>query len=127
IVASLWPRSALGLGSIQVARLALADFVLQREIAVAGGMPAAEARNLAAHAHIAVSVLDRAPERRRELGDGEFHKIEARRFAHALLVCCGPLAPCYTSAAIPAARAIHEPAFARVRRARARARLEDRR
>ena len=39
---------------------------------------------LAAHAHIAVGVLDRALERRRQFGDGQFRQIEAR-FVHAVL------------------------------------------
>ena len=49
--------------------------VLEAEIAVAGGRGALEAGHLAAHPHIAVGVLDRALERRRQLGDGPFHNV----------------------------------------------------
>ena len=47
-------------GALPDHRLDLGAFVLEREIAVAGGMRAAIAGNLAAHPHIAVGVLDRA-------------------------------------------------------------------
>jgi hypothetical protein len=36
----------------------------------------------AAHAHVAEIVLDRALERRRQFGDGQFYEIEPR-FVHA--------------------------------------------
>ena len=49
--------------------------VLQREIAMARGMDAAEAGNLAAHPHIAIGILDRALQRGGYLGDGVFGDI----------------------------------------------------
>ena len=55
-------------------RLDLGAFVLQREIAVAGGVRSAVAGDFAAHAHIAEGVLDGLLERRRELGDGPFRE-----------------------------------------------------
>jgi hypothetical protein len=38
----------------------------------------ADLPELAAHPHIAIGILDRALERRRKLGDGQFRQIEAR-------------------------------------------------
>ena len=57
-------------------RVDLGALVLQREIAVAGGMRPAKAGNLAAHADMAEGVLDRPLQRGGQLGDGEFRRIE---------------------------------------------------
>ena len=53
-------------------RLDLGALVLEREIAVAGGVRPAIAGDFAAHAHVAEGVLDGLPQRRRQLGDGPF-------------------------------------------------------
>ena len=63
-------------------RVDLGAFVLEREIAVAGGVRPAKAGNLAAHAHVAKGVLDGLFQRRRELGDGPFRDVEARWLVH---------------------------------------------
>ena len=57
--------------------------VFEREIGVTRRMQAPKARDLAAHPHIAVGILHGAPQRRRQLGDGEFHNVDARCVAHA--------------------------------------------
>ena len=51
--------------------------VLEIEIDVAVAV-IAHLAELAAHPHVAVSILDGALERRRQLGDGQFRQIEAR-------------------------------------------------
>ena len=57
-------------------RLDLGALVLEREIAVAGGMGAAEAGDLAADPDMAIGVLDRPLQGCGELGDGEFGRVE---------------------------------------------------
>ena len=52
--------------------------VLQREVAVAGRMHAAEARDLAAQAHVAERALQRPLDGGRQLGHREFRRIVAR-------------------------------------------------
>ena len=54
--------------------------VLEIEIDVAVAV-IADLAEFAAHPHVAVGVLDRALERRRQFGDGQFRQIEAR-FVH---------------------------------------------
>ena len=83
-------------------RLDLGARILQREIAVAGGMRSAVSGDFAAHAHIAEGVLDGLLERRRELGDGPFGNVKAR-----LLVHCNPVNhhPCAASTQGPGMRA----------------------
>ena len=49
--------------------------VFQRKIGVAGRMRPAIVRDFAAHAHIAESILDRALQRARKLGDGKLRRI----------------------------------------------------
>ena len=95
---------------------------------MAGRRCALEAGNLAAHAHIAVGVLDRALERRRQLGDGPFHNVIEGGLCHTGRISCGGEAPCYTKCrphpkGLPAR---HEHPHPRFRRTRARAGLEDR-
>ena len=55
--------------------------VLEVEIDMAAGVIFHVAQ-LAAHPHIAEAVLDRALERIRELGNGQFHNIDARGVGH---------------------------------------------
>jgi len=63
-------------------RLDLGAFVLEREIAVAGGLRPAIAGDFAAHAHVAEGVLDGLFQRRRELGDGPFRDVQSCRLVH---------------------------------------------
>ena len=63
-------------------RLDLGALVLEREIDVAGAVRALVAGDLAAHAHVAVGVLDRALERGRQLGDGEFGDVAGCELGH---------------------------------------------
>src|SRR5262249_15755500 len=67
-------------------RFDLGAFVLEREIAVAGGLRPAIAGNFAAHAHVAEGVLDGLFQRRRKLGDGPFRDVEARGLVHCDVV-----------------------------------------
>jgi len=56
-------------------RLDLGALVLEREIAMAGGMGAAKARDLAADPDMAIGVLHRPLQGLGELGDGEFEGV----------------------------------------------------
>ena len=62
----------------------LGAFVLEIEIDVPVNAVATLARHLAAHADVTVGILDRALERYRQFGDGQFRQIEAR-FVHPVL------------------------------------------
>ena len=77
--ALLGPHAQPREGALPHHRIDPGGGVLQTEIDMSGGMRAPIARNLAAHAHIAEPVLDRALERARELGDGEFGGIGGGR------------------------------------------------
>jgi hypothetical protein len=67
-------------------RLDLGVRVLEGEIAVAGGVRAAEAGDFPAHPHVGEGVFHGPPQRRRELGDGPFADIQARRLVHGEVV-----------------------------------------
>ena len=59
-------------------RLDLGALVLEREIAMAGGVGAAEAGDLAADPDMAIGVLHRPLQGLREFGDGEFGRVVKR-------------------------------------------------
>src|SRR5258708_6787528 len=56
--------------------LDLGALVLQREIAVPGGVRPAEARNFAAYPDMAIGVLHRPLQRGGEFRDGEFGRVD---------------------------------------------------
>src|SRR5262245_1890362 len=70
--------------------------ILESEIGMARRMWTLEAGNFPANAHIAVSILDGAPERSRKLRDGPFHNVIERRLCHMGRISCGHNVPCYT-------------------------------
>jgi hypothetical protein len=81
----------LGVGELPDHGIDLGALVLQREIAMAGRMRAAEAGNLAAYPHAAIGVLHCPLQRSGQFGDGEFRRV-GKRFGHrrfALLGCPG--------------------------------------
>ena len=57
-------------------RLDLGALVLQREIAMAGGMRPAEAGDFAAHPDMAIGVLHRPLQRGGQFGHGEFRRVD---------------------------------------------------
>ena len=63
--------------------------VLEREVAVAGGV-LLEPRDLAAHPNVAVAVLERAFERRRQLADGILGDVQAFQGRFEAHVCSNP-------------------------------------
>ncbi len=70
--------------------------VLEAEIDMAGGRRSFESRHLAAHADIAIGVLDRAPERRGQLRHGPFHNVIEGGLCHSGRISCEGETPCYT-------------------------------
>ena len=65
-----------GVGELPDHRLDLGALVLQREIAVAGGVRPAKAGDFAADADMAIGVLHRPLQRGGQLGDGEFGRVD---------------------------------------------------
>src|SRR4029078_10894043 len=70
--------------------------VLEAEIDMAGGRRPFEPGHLAAHADVAIGVLDRAPERRGQLRHGPFHNVIEGGLCHSGRISCEGETPCYT-------------------------------
>src|SRR5438067_6199928 len=69
------------MGKLPDHRLDLGALVLQREIAMAGGVGAAKTGDLAADPDMAIGVLHRPLQRGGQLRDGEFGRV-GERFGH---------------------------------------------